>query len=170
MFVNCEDPKSDDPDSNKSTRIRRDVEVVDIFAYEDPDSDDPDSDKSIQDQMVTDGYKFTRIRREVEVAAIYGCVFCRAIVSGDRGYSKKDVENEDEKVEEDETRRDEGGSSGEDEDRGGGSGSGENEEDSDDSDDDRIGERMSDTRYAPERERSALRVRRATAAGARCAR
>jgi hypothetical protein len=106
--------------------------------FEDPrnNSENSHDDSTIQIQMLTrdglGGYEFTRIRKDVEVAAIWGCVFCRAIISGDRGYLKKDVENENENVEEDEKQEDEGVISGEED--AGASESGDDEVDSNDSD------------------------------------
>ena len=102
------------------------------------DCNDPHNDKTIQHQMLTTdgvgGYHFTRIREHVEVAAIRGCVFCRAIISQDAKYLKKDAEPED--VEEDEEYGDGSDDGSEDADKGEDRtpDSRENEEDSSDGD------------------------------------
>ena len=37
-----------------------------------------------------DGYQYCRIRHELERAAVFGCVFCKAVASRDRKYQQQD--------------------------------------------------------------------------------
>lgn len=41
------------------------------------------------------GYKYCRTRRELERAAVFGCVFCKAVASRDRKYHQHEDDSED---------------------------------------------------------------------------